>query len=166
MLVCISGYIDYDHLWLDQDRGWHYNHLTHGEELVLHGPKTRLHMDKRLETALESEMAKQKQAKSTAVFLKSRDSYASRCSSVLEKRYVERMVGASWLALQNVEHCSFGSDGVRSGMPQKERLLIPLYNINTKVGTWCPPIDSCWLAFFKNGAGGALSFLFGKKRFR
>ena len=142
MLVRISGYIDDDHLWLDQDRGWHYNHLSHGEELILHGSKRRLHIDRRLAMALGSQVAKQKQANTTAVFLKSRDLYPPRCGSVLEKRYVEKMIGASWLAFQNVEHCSFCSDGVRCGMPQKERLLIPLYNIDSKVGTWLPPIDS------------------------
>jgi hypothetical protein len=134
----LSRAIDDRRIW---ENSWSNDYIKDGRDLVHQSKKKRARMDEGLQQALGDQVATRRAAPTNSAFLRVADVYSSDHGQRFVERYIRSTVAASWAQFENVEHLSFCSDGVRSGTPATENLIVPVWNITGNCSTWLPPME-------------------------
>eukprot|EP00959_Pyramimonas_sp_CCMP1952_P276348 5776788-Pyramimonas_sp.AAC.1 len=117
-------------------------------------------MDPGLQKSL-ARVSSQRLARTTSAFIRANPGlYGANHGLRFNDQSVRSKLSASWLSFSESQHVSVVADGITSGSPATDNLVIAAYDPEKRRSTWLPPVDHNWLepktdeGFEPRGRGG------------
>ena len=131
---------------IDDSARWQHtftnDYTERGHELVMVGEGKRRRMDPGLQRFLGNAVAADRIANTTGAFLRSHPSmYNARHGLRWNEKAVCTEISAAWLTFHPSRHISVCADGIRSGGPATDDLVMLVEDVDTGYSNWLPPMD-------------------------
>ena len=118
--------------------------LADGKALILDGPSKRRRLDADLARAISGKALAEGRARTTGAFLRANVALGAGGERVLDMKYCTSYQASMHLSFAKTEALCINWDGVRSGNPMVENILLFLGDIDTQQFGWGLPLEIGW----------------------